>query len=47
MTALTGFCSMATQHLLAELVAEYRANEVKLASIGGIEAAARVRAGEA
>jgi len=38
---------MATQHLLAELVAAYRANEVKLASISGIEAAARVRAGEA
>jgi len=38
---------MATQHLLADLVAAYRANEVKLASISGIEAAARVRAGEA
>ena len=45
--ALSGFCSMATQHLLAELIPRYRANEVKLVSVSGLEAAARVRAGEA
>jgi molybdate transport system substrate-binding protein len=44
---LSGFCSMATQHLLAELIPKYRAGEVKLESVSGLEAAARVRAGQA
>ena len=46
---LKGLCSMATQHLLLELAPEY-ANRgearVKLTNLSGIEAAARVRAGE-
>ena len=47
--ALSGLSSMATQHVLAELAAEYskRAGRtVKVVSMGGVEAAARVRAGE-
>ena len=44
-----GLCSMATHHLLAELVAEYKSRgrgEITLTNLSGIEAAARVRAGE-
>lgn len=47
--ALKGLCSMATQHLLADLAPEHAKcgnGPVALTSISGIEAAARVRAGE-
>lgn len=46
--AITGLSSMATQHVLAELAADYskRVRPVSATSVGGVEAAARVRAGE-
>jgi molybdate transport system substrate-binding protein len=47
---LTGISSMATRALLAELAADYRACqgvEVALESVGGVDAAKRVQAGEA
>jgi molybdate transport system substrate-binding protein len=42
---ITGISSMATRALLAELVASYRA-PVEIQSVGGVDAAKRVRAGE-
>lgn len=47
--AVTGISSMATRGLLAELAAEYRSRfgvSVAFDSVGGVEAARRVRAGE-
>ena len=47
--ALAGLSSMATKHLLAELAAEYESKTgtpVSVTSMGGVDAAARVRAGE-
>lgn len=47
---LTGISSMATRHLLAELVSEYArvaGQAVSIESVGGVDAAARVRSGEA
>lgn len=47
---LTGVSSMATKQILAELVASYSAQtgrRVAIESIGGVDAAKRVRAGEA
>ncbi len=49
-TVITGISSMATRQVLAELAADYeRASGVKLAveSLGGVDAARRVAAGEA
>ena len=49
-SALKVISSMATRQLLADLVALYRqtsTQEVKLESVGGVDAAQRVRAGEA
>ena len=49
-TVITGISSMATRQVLAELAADYeRASGVKLAveSVGGVDAAKRVAAGEA
>ena len=48
--AITGISSMATRQLLAELVADYAklANaEIAIESVGGVDAAKRVQAGEA
>jgi molybdate transport system substrate-binding protein len=48
--AITGISSMATRQVLAELVARYRAATgltVEIAATGGVDAARRVRAGEA
>ena len=48
--AIAGLSSMATKHVLAELAADYSkqtGTTVSVTSIGGVEAAARVRAGEA
>ena len=48
--AMKGLCSMATHHLLVELVAGYKSRgrgDIQLTNLSGIEAAARVRAGEA
>jgi molybdate transport system substrate-binding protein len=47
---ITGLSSMATKHLLADLAEGYEretGNSVSVTSMGGVEAAARVRAGEA
>jgi len=47
---LTGISSMATRQLLAELTAAYTARSgqpVAIASVGGVDAAKRVQAGEA
>ncbi len=44
--AITGISSMATRALLAELLTAYRA-PVAMASVGGVDAAKRVQAGEA
>ena len=47
--ALTGISSMATRALLADLVDDWRAQgggEVAIASVGGVDAAQRVQAGE-
>jgi molybdate transport system substrate-binding protein len=47
---LKGLCSMATHHLLTELAGEYRSRgraDIGLTNLSGIEAASRVRAGEA
>jgi len=47
--ALAGLSSMATAHLLAELARDYAAKtgkRVSVFSMGGVDAAARVRAGE-
>lgn len=49
-TPLTGISSMATRALLAELAAAFRAErgtEVAIESVGGVDAAKRVQAGEA
>ena len=49
-TALTGISSMATRQLLAELAAQYTARQgrvLTLESVGGVDAAQRVRSGEA
>lgn len=49
-TRLTGISSMATKALLADLSAEYarrRGVEVSIESVGGVDAARRVAAGEA
>lgn len=49
-TALTGISSMATRQLLAELAAQYTARQgrvLALESVGGVDAAQRVRSGEA
>ncbi|MCS7100142.1 MAG: substrate-binding domain-containing protein, partial [Burkholderiaceae bacterium] len=50
MTAsLSGISSMATRHLLAELAQTYRAERgvpVRIESVGGVDAARRVAAGE-
>ncbi|WP_240766246.1 substrate-binding domain-containing protein [Paraburkholderia flava] len=46
---LTGISSMATRHLLAELVGEYErvtGQAVSIESVGGVDAASRVRNGE-
>ncbi len=46
---LTGISSMATRHILAELAAHYQettGQAVAFTSIGGVDAARRVRAGE-
>lgn len=46
---LTGISSMATRHLLAELLGEYErvaGQAVSIESVGGVDAAARVRNGE-
>ena len=43
-------CSMATRQLLADLVAEFRktsSQAVQVESVGGVDAAKRVQAGEA
>ena len=48
-TRVSGVSSMATRELLAELAEAYRrdtASEVAIESIGGVEAARRIRAGE-
>ena len=42
---LTGISSMATRALLAELAAGYR-SPVSIESVGGVDAARRVAAGE-
>lgn len=47
---LTGISSMATRAVLAELLADYKARtgvEVQMESVGGVDAAKRVQAGEA
>ena len=47
---LSGLSSMATRHILADLVRDYEARHgtrVELRSMGGVEAAKSVRAGEA
>jgi molybdate transport system substrate-binding protein len=47
---ITGISSMATRALLAELAADYRCRqgvEVAIESVGGVDAAKRVQAGEA
>jgi len=47
-TRVSGVSSMATRELLAELAEAYRrdtASEVAIESIGGVEAARRIRAG--
>ena len=49
-TALTGISSMATRQLLAELAVQYTARHgrvLAMESVGGVDAARRVRAGEA
>jgi molybdate transport system substrate-binding protein len=49
MTSIGGVSSMATKHLLADLAEGYAretGNRVAVDSMGGVEAAARVRAGE-
>lgn len=48
-SSITGISSMATQRLLAELAGEYRVRhgiDVIFGSVGGVDAARRVRAGE-
>ena len=48
--ALTGLSSMATRHILADLARDYEASQgtrVEIRSMGGVEAAKLVRAGEA
>src|SRR5579862_8805500 len=48
--AITGISSMATRQLLAELVAQYQKAAgvtVAIEAVGGVDAAKRVRAGEA
>lgn len=48
--AITGISSMATRQVLAELVGKYReatGRTVTIAAMGGVDAAKRVRAGEA
>lgn len=50
MTTLTGISSMATRQVLAEMAAAYEQRtgvQVKLESVGGVDAAKRVQAGEA
>jgi molybdate transport system substrate-binding protein len=50
MNPITGICSKATQGVLAELAADYRAatgRAVAIESVGGVDAARRVQAGEA
>jgi molybdate transport system substrate-binding protein len=50
MTSLRGISSMATRQLLAELGAMYRKSaqvQVEIESVGGVDAAKRVQAGEA
>lgn len=47
---ITGISSMATRQLLAELVADYKKQAyiaIQIASVGGVDAAKRVQAGEA
>ena len=49
-TALTGISSMATRQLLADLAAQYTARQgrvLAIESVGGVDAAKRVRCGEA
>ena len=48
-SALSGLSSMATQHVLADLSRDYArktGQRVSVTSMGGVDAAARVRAGE-
>ena len=48
-TRITGISSMATRHVLAELAGRYRQQcgiEVTIESVGGVDAAKRVQAGE-
>ena len=44
---LTGLSSMATRQILAELADAYAASTVSIESVGGVDAAKRIRAGEA
>src|SRR5260370_3503368 len=46
---VTGLCSMATRHILADLARDYESRNgvwVDIRSMGGVEAAKLVRAGE-